>query len=146
MSLIVNGKAYDWGDVDVKLPGLEGMQVQEISYGDELEKELAYGKGQKPRGYGEGNYKAQGKISILRDDFDALLDYCKSKGTALFRLVIPKIVVSYANTGDRTRSDVLTGATFTKRDTKAAQGDKSLKVDLDMLIAGGIESDGVAAL
>lgn len=28
--LKVNGKAYDWGDVDVKLPGLV-LEVQEIS-------------------------------------------------------------------------------------------------------------------
>lgn len=34
--LKVNGKAYDWGDVDLKIPGLN-IQVQEISYDDELE-------------------------------------------------------------------------------------------------------------
>lgn len=145
MSLRVNGKAYDWSDVDIKLPGLS-LELQEISYDDELEKELAYGKGQKPRGYGEGNYKAEGKVSLLRDDYDALLDYCRSKGIPLFKLVIPKIVVSYANQGDRTRSDVLNNVTFSKRSNKAAQGDKSIKVDLDMLIVGGIESDGVKAL
>lgn len=145
MSLKVNGKTYDWADVDIKLPGLS-IEFQEISYDDELEKELAYGKGQKPRGYGEGNYKAEGKVTLLRDDYDALLDYCKSKGVPLFKLVIPKIVVSYANEGDRTRSDVLNTVTFTKRSNKAAQGDKSIKVDLDMLIVDGIESDGVKAL
>ncbi|GAB6158279.1 hypothetical protein JCM39194_14790 [Desulfotomaculum varum] len=145
MSLKVNGKTYDWADVDVKLPGLS-IEFQEISYDDELEKELAYGKGQKPRGYGEGNYKAEGKVTLLRDDYDTLLDYCKSKGVPLFKLVIPKIVVSYANEGDRTRSDVLNTVTFTKRSNKAAQGDKSIKVDLDMLIVDGIESDGVKAL
>lgn len=143
--LKVNGKTYDWADIDIKLPGLN-LEFQEISYEDELEKELAYGKGQKPRGYGEGNYKSEGKASLLRDDYDALLDYCKSKGIPLFRLVIPKIVVSYANAGDRTRSDVLNIVTFTKRSNKAAQGDKSIKVDLDMLIVNGIESDGVAAI
>jgi hypothetical protein len=145
MSLKVNGKTYDWADVDIKLPGLS-IEFQEISYDDELEKELAYGKGQKPRGYGEGNYKAEGKVTLLRDDYDTLLDYCKSKGVTLFKLVIPKIVVSYANEGDRTRSDVLNTVTFTKRSNKAAQGDKSIKVDLDMLIVDGIESDGVKAL
>ena len=72
MSLKVNGKAYDWGDVDVKLPGLV-LEVQEISYDDELEQEEVYGKGNKPRGYGTGNYKASGKISLLRDDYDQLL-------------------------------------------------------------------------
>ena len=48
MSVKINGKAYDWSDVDVKLPGLT-MEVQEISYDDELEKEVVYGKGQRPR-------------------------------------------------------------------------------------------------
>ena len=143
--LKVNGKTYDWADVDIKLPGLN-MELQEISYDDELEKELAYGKGQNPRGYGEGNYKAEGKVSMLRDDYDALLDYCKSKKVALFKLLVPKIIVSYANDGGRTRSDVLNKVTFTKRSNKAAQGDKNLKVDLDMLIVGGIECDGVKAV
>jgi hypothetical protein len=41
---------------------------------------------------------------------------------------------------------VLNTVTFTKRSNKAAQGDKSIKVDLDMLIVDGIESDGVKAL
>lgn len=40
--LKVNGKAYDWGDVDLKIPGLN-IQVQEISYDDELEIEEVYG-------------------------------------------------------------------------------------------------------
>ena len=55
--------AYDWGDVDFQMPGLN-IQVQEVSYNDELEKEVVYGAGQKPRGYGEGNYKSEGKISV----------------------------------------------------------------------------------
>ena len=145
MSLKINGKSYDWASVDIKLPGLN-LEFQEISYDDELEKELVYGKGQKPRGYGEGNYKSDGKASFLRDDYNALLDYCKIKKISLFKVNIPKIVVSYADEGERTRSDVLNNVTFTKRSQKAAQGDKSLKVDLDLLIAGGVESDGVKAV
>ena len=76
--LKVNGKAYDWGDVDLKIPGLN-IQVQEISYDDELEMEEVYGSGSKPRGYGTGNYKASGKLSMLRDDYDDLLAYCSRR-------------------------------------------------------------------
>lgn len=117
--------------------------MQEISYDDELEKEVAYGKGQRPRGYGEGNYKSEGKLSLLRDDFDDLLQYCKSKNMGLYKIVIPKIVVSYADGGGRTRTDVLNTVTFTKSSHKNAQGDKALKVDLDFLIVNGIDRDGV---
>ena len=116
--LKVNGRAYDWGDVDFQMPGLN-IQVQEVSYNDELEKEVVYGAGQKPRGYGEGNYKSEGKISLLRDDYDELLDYCKRRGISLYKLVIPKIAVSYANPGSRTRTDILSTVTFTKTDQKA---------------------------
>lgn len=143
--LKVNGKAYDWGDVDVKTPGLDFV-VQEINYEDELDKEEIYGYGGEPRGFGTGNTKASGKVTMLRDDYDDLLDYCKKNKIAFYKLVIPSIVVSYANDGARTRMDELRKVTFSKRSTKAAQGDKSLTVDIDMLIVGGIVQDGVKAI
>ena len=60
--LKVNRKAYDWGDVDLQLPGL-ALEVQEISYDDEQEKELVYGRGNKPRGYGRSLYM---KLNFLK--------------------------------------------------------------------------------
>lgn len=142
MSLKVNGKAYDWGDVDIKLPGL-ALQVQEISYDDEQEMEETYGKGSKPRGFGTGNYKASGKMSLLRDDYDDLLAYCKAKKLAFYKMEIPSILVSYANEGARTVIDELKTVKFVKRSNKAAQGDKSLTVDIDLMIIGGVIQDGV---
>lgn len=85
MSLKVNGQTYGWGDVDVKIPGLV-LVVQEISYDDEQEMEESYGKGYRPRGYGKGNYKASGKMSMLRDDYDDVLAYCKAKGLSLIHI------------------------------------------------------------
>lgn len=140
--MIINGKTYDWADVSVKLPGIE-IEVQEISYNDELEKEVMYGKGNRPRGYGTGNYKSEGKISFLKDDFDDLVNYCKGKNISLYKLVIPKIVVSYANDTQKTKTDELNTVTFTKTDQKNAQGDKSLKVDMDFIIVNGIDRDGL---
>lgn len=142
MSLRVNGKAYDWGDVDLKLPNLV-VEVQEISYDDELEKELVYGKGQAPRGYGEGNYKPSAKMTLLRDDYDELVNYCKRRNIAWYKLQLPSIVVSYANAGGKTISDTLTKVSFGKTSHKAAQGDKSLKVDIDLFVAGMIERNGL---
>lgn len=138
----VNGINYGWADVDVKIPGLD-LVLQEISYDDEQEKEESYGKGNKPRGYGKGNYKASGKMSMHRDDYDALLDYCRATGTPFFGVELPSVVVSYANTGSRTRIDELKRVIFNKRSHKAAQGDKTLSVDIDFMIIGGIVEDGV---
>ena len=142
MSLKVNGQTYGWGDVDVKIPGLV-LVVQEISYDDEQEMEESYGKGYRPRGYGKGNYKASGKMSMLRDDYDDVLAYCKAKGIPFYGIEWPSVVVSYANEGERTRIDELKKVIPTKRSHKAAQGDKSLTVDIDLMIVGGIVEDGV---
>ena len=138
----VNGISYGWGDVDVKIPGLN-LVVQEISYDDELEKEESYGKGGRPRGYGKGNYKASGKLSMLRDDYDDVLDYCRATGTSFYDVELPSVVVSYGNDWGRTRIDELKRVTFVKRSHKAAQGDKTLSVDIDLMIVGGIVEDGV---
>ena len=52
--------------------------------------------------------------------------------------------LAYANEGARTKIDELKKVKFSKRSNKAAQGDKSLTVDVDMMIVGGVYQDGVA--
>lgn len=142
----VNGKRYDWADVDIKLPGLGDIEVLEISYDDELEKELQYGKGSKPKGYGTGNYKPNAKLSLSREEFNKILEYCKKQKMALYEVEIPKIIVSYANDNYPIVTDVLPNVSFSKNSAKAAQGDKSIKVDLDLLVSGVIVWNGVKAI
>ena len=142
MSLKVNGKAYDWGDVDVKFPGL-ALVVQEISYDDEMEMEESYGYGHRPRGYGTGNYKSSGKISLLRDDYEEFLKWCKSQGIPFYNLTVISIVVSHANQGDSTHIDQLKVVELVTRSHQDAQGDKGLTVDVDMIILGGMVTDAL---
>ena len=143
--LKVNGKNYDWGAVDVKFPGLV-LVVQEISYDDEQDMEESYGRGYKPRGFGKGNYKASGKLSMLRDDYEDLLAFCKARGVSFYDLELPSIVVSYADNGKAISTDELKKVRPIKRTHKAAQGDKSLSVDVDLMIVGGIITNGVQAV
>ncbi len=145
MGKFINGKAYDWADITLSISEFD-IEVQEISYDDELEKEQVYGKGNTPRGYGTGNYKASGKLSFLRDDYQDLVDYCNRKKISLYKLVIDKIVVAYGKDGQRMSIDVLEKVTFTKRGKSAKQGDKSLTVDLDFIIVGQIITDGMKAI
>lgn len=69
--------------------------------------------------------------------------YCKATGKPFFGVELPSVVVSYANPGGRTRIDELKRVVFVKRSHKAAQGDKTLSVDIDLMIVGGIVEDGV---
>lgn len=143
---LVNGKVYDWSSVTISTSGMENIEPTEISYDDEQESEAVYGKGGKIRGYGTGNQKNSVKLSMLREDFNEMCRVIKSKGYKNFyKYVIPKITVSYADEGASTCTDTMTKVVFSKRSFKAAQGDKSMKVDLDGMAMGGIKINDLDA-
>lgn len=143
---LINGKCYDWSSVTINVSGMDSIELQEISYDDEQELEAIYGKGGKIRGYGTGNQKNSVKLSMTREDFNEMIRVIKSKGyKSFYKYIIPKITVSYADEGVATTTDVLTNVKFSKRSLKAAQGDKSMKVDLDGMAMGGIKINGLGA-
>lgn len=143
---MINGKVYDWESITVGLPYGVAIAISGIDYDDELAGELAYGKGVAPVGYGNGNYTASAKITLLRDEFNKLLDYTRSQGSALYRLPLFPITVSYANDGERTRTDEIRGCKFTKASHKGAQGDTKLEVELELLVTGKVIRDGVSPI
>lgn len=139
----VNGKVFDYSSVTISLSGCSGIEPTSIDYGDEQEKEVIYGKGGRPRGFGKGNKKNDVKLEMLREDYNILSDAVKSQGN-FGNVVIPKITVNYADVGATTCTDVLTNVTFSKRSFKVAQNDKSLTVSLEGFAAGGITVNGIA--
>lgn len=85
------------------------------------------------------------KILPLGEDFNIFMDAVKAsyKQTKFYDVVVPKITVSYADTGCTTCTDTLTKVTFSKRSLKAAEGDNSLTVELEGVAVGGIAINGI---
>lgn len=143
---LINGKCYDWSSVTINVSGMDSIELLEISYDDEQELEAIYGAGGKIRGYGTGNQKNSVKLSMAREDFNEMIRVIMSKGyKSFYQYMIPKITVSYADEGVVTTTDILTNVKISKRSLKAAQGDKSMKVDLDGMAMGGIKLNGLGA-
>lgn len=142
---MINGKRYAWEDVSIRLPHGLLLDVDSVEYSDKKEIEPVYGKGSNPRGYGSGNYSAEGKLTLLREEFNRLLDYAKSLGVTLYGLAPFPVTVSYANEDEPTTTDRLTGVKITEVRSSAGQGDQSVKVDLSIKILGGILWNGVRA-
>ena len=135
---IVNGKVYDWSSVTIGMSGCGEIEPKEIN--------LIYGKGGRIRGYGTGQEKNTVKISMLREDFNIFMDAVKAfyQKTKFYDVVVPKITVSYADSGCTTCTDTLTKVTFSKRTLKAAEGDSSLTVELEGVAVGGIAINGIS--
>jgi len=142
---MINGKYYDWEDVSINFAHGPLIDVQSIEYSDEQETEEVYGKGSKPRGYGHGNYKASGKVTFTREEYDRLIVWAKTQGRPLYDLNYFNATVSFADDGTQAHTDTLQECKFNKRSFKAKQGDKKNEVDLDIAIIGGIKSDDYEA-
>lgn len=149
MSALVNGKFFDWGDITISLlpfsPAL--VSVREISYDEELETEIIYGKGKSPIGFGKGNWKASGRLTLVKHEFENLAALAP---TGILNLD-PRIVsinIIFSSSGDSTlplNTQTLTGIRFTKISDKASQNDKTLLTNLDFVILGNVLRNGKAA-
>lgn len=143
---LINGKVYGWSSVSILAKEFENIEVTEISYDDEQDQELVYGKKGKLRGYGTGTKKNSVKITMLREDYDEICEVLKKKGVKNFYSYFwPAIIVSFADEGKKTHTDVLSKFVPSKRTFKAAEGDKKLAVELSGIAMGGITTDDLEA-
>ena len=149
MSVQINGKQFDWGDITISLLPITPVvfTAKSISWDEELEAEAIYGNGRVPVGYGKGNWKASGKIEMLKSEFEALALIAPS-GILNMDPRFTVINVLYSNSFDSLiplTTTTLTGIRFTKASDSATQGDKELKVSLDFLILSDVKRNGKSA-
>ena len=131
--MTINGNDYDWESIEVTLPSGVAVDIEEISYNDEQDIEGKYGKGSTPIGYGRGNYKASGAMTLGLSEFERLKD---GLGGSLYKAKPAQVVVGYANDDMPTVTDTLPDIKFTKTDTSSKQGDAhagSRKLDFTIL-------------
>jgi hypothetical protein len=138
---MINGRVYDWETVEIQLPNGIAVGVQNIDYSDERPVTERYGKGSIPRGAGRGNYKASASIELDLDEANRLQ---LAIGGSIYGGIPFPIVVSYADAGLPTITDVLPLCRITKSSSGAKQGDDNVgirKYDLTLLLPilwGGI--------
>ena len=62
------GKIAGWNSVKVVMLGRQVEGITALSYKDSKEKDNIYGAGEFPVGRGEGNYKAEASITLLKEE------------------------------------------------------------------------------
>lgn len=131
---MINGKRYGWEDITVTLPYGIAIDIDSISYGDKKDTEAVYGKGSNPVGYSEGNYSAEGKMTLAKEEFDKLNLYARMDGGSIYRIKPFTTSVSYANEDEPTTTDVLNKCKITAVSAEQKQGDKGIKREVSFII------------
>lgn len=125
------GRVAGWNNVKVVMLGRQVEGITALSYKDSVEKENVYGAGGMPVGRGEGNYKAEASITLLKEEVNALL-LALGPGkriTDIEPFDIP-VVYKYKNFMQK---DVIRNVEFMDNGVDVKQGDKSIAVQFTLL-------------
>ncbi len=142
------GRVFAWKDIAIITPWGLSFSAQEISWDDEKDIESIYGTGGKPLAWAEGNWKAEGKMTLLIEEYQRLLMSTRGNtNSGIFDMPLFPIVVTFMyEIGGPIHVVNLLDCKFVKRSRKASQGDKKLTVELDFLILGDVMEDGISAV
>lgn len=94
-----NSREYEWADVNVVIGGRIVTGIRSVKYKESKEKEVLYGKGNKPQGIQHGNYSYDGEVTILQSELQALETAAKAAGVSSILELSMEIVVSYVDPG-----------------------------------------------
>lgn len=126
-----NSSEYSWCDITIVMGGriLEG--ATSLEYSIKQDKEMIYGRGCSPHAIGRGNKSAEGKLTVLQSDYEAMVR--DAKNNDILNLAID-ITVSYVPKDQGPIvTDILKGIEFTEDAKKANQGDKNMPVELPFI-------------
>ena len=129
---LINGVNYSWANVKLVLFGVPVVGITQIEYKRKQKKENNYGFGLEPVSRGYGNKEYEGKITLYRDEWNAIIAAAPNRDP----LDIPwfDIQVSFAGTRVQPVLDVLKACEFMEDPFTVAQGDTKILVEIPLII------------
>ena len=112
---IINGRQYEFADLTLILGGRDVTGFRGIKYTEKQEKEVLYGKGNKPMSIQKGNFSYEGEISLTQSELETLKALARTKTlrssimgltlNAVAAAIIPVVVAVAATMAVAVRAD-----------------------------------------
>lgn len=130
---LINGQAYSYADIIVTIFGVPLAGITAIDYKQTQEITENFGAGRFPVSRGLGPISAEGKITIDRAEFNAILNASPNK--SVFDVPEFDITVSYVPEGSTAVTDVIRNCRFKTSPGGASQGDSNVVVELELAVS-----------
>lgn len=130
---LINGIAYNWGEIVVTIAGVPVTGITAIEYDDDQEVTNNYGAGRYPVSRSKGRITCTAKISLDIEEVRAITQQIPNRR---LQDILPfDIVVSYIKEEDLTKihHDVIKNCSFKKNSRAWAEGDTRKVVELDLV-------------
>lgn len=128
MSVIINDREYEWGDLTLILGGKDMVDFRGIKYSEKAEREAVYAKGRKPRKIQTGNISYEGEIKMLQSEYEKLVK--AGKGSVLSLRLDALVCYGNPSKGDAMITDRIESLAFTEAAKEFNQGDKFAEITL----------------
>jgi hypothetical protein len=128
---LINGKSYEWSDIQVVILGAPITGITNIEYEEKQAMENIYGAGENVVSRGYGKVEPTAKITLKMEEVEGIMSVAP-----LGRLnKIPEfdIVVLFLDDALIPRKHVIKNVRFTGNNRKSSTGDTSLDVDLELI-------------
>lgn len=129
---LINGTRPDWAQTFISIDGADDeIGIKELNYSDENEAGEVYGAGSFKIGDTLGTYKAEGSMTLYKDE---AADFINSLGNGFYTKKF-NIIVSYLTMmGDTEQyvTDTLVGCRIKKVDASNSQGTDPTAVKFDL--------------
>ncbi len=133
---LINGINYSWSNIKLVLFGVPVIGITAIEYKKKQKKENNYGMGTEPISRGYGNAEYEGKITLYREEWNAIIAAATNKDPLAIDFF--DIQVTFAGTRVNPSLDVLRACEFLEDPFTVAQGDTKIMIELPLVI-GSIE-------
>jgi hypothetical protein len=131
-SPIINGVNYSWSNVKLVLFGVPVVGITSIEYKRKQKKDNNYGMGTEPISRGYGNKEYEGKITLYREEWNAIIAAATNRDP--LDISFFDIQVSFSGSRVATSTDVLRACEFLEDPFTVGQGDTKIMVEIPLII------------
>jgi hypothetical protein len=123
-----------WKDVSIVILGRTIEGVVKVEYDRKTNKEMVFGRGDKPLAIVSGNKEFSGTVTLLQSELQAMVAAVNAVDpTRDLTDVSFDIVVDYDNSNGVATTDLLVGCEITEYQKSLSQGDTHMKIDLPFM-------------
>lgn len=131
MPLSFNSKEYSWVELTAVAGGRMLNGLRGIKYGEKIEREYLYAKGNKPWAIQDKNISYEGELTLLQSELEAFIKSSTKK--SILSLTLDTLTCAYAPTDGTIVTDQLRHVKFMESMKEFKQGDGFMEITLPIM-------------
>lgn len=135
----MSAEEYSWRNTEVWIAGRLMVNVEEVSYKRTSENEVFYGNDGEPTGWGRGELKGDGSLTVSGQEYAQIIDFAVAYGYDILKMPPLPILIIEKSSDLPTVKHVLTQVIFKESGFEGKNKDKRFTHKLPFDLVGPVQ-------